>query len=129
MNFPCESGGEKDEQFYFIAADVFLRRLVINLHPPNLMVIALGADILFWIVGEIHRSYSLGAAVFRLLGDTDTNIAAGRAIGVERVVKADPLVCSRSNDTGEAFFSTLAAAPAAPPERMKRTTVVRMPAS
>ncbi len=68
------------------------------------MVIALGADVFFWVVGEIGCSCSLGAAVFRLFGDTDINIAAGGAIGVECVEKADALVCSRSNDTGEVLF-------------------------
>jgi hypothetical protein len=31
-------------------------------------------------------------------------LAAGGAIGIERVEKADPLVCSRTNDTGELLF-------------------------
>src|SRR5262245_22009632 len=101
MNFPGGSGGEENEQVKLIVAGVFLRRLIIDLHSTNPMVIALGADVFFWVVGETGCSCNLGAAVFRLFGDTDINIAAGRAIGVERVEKADPLVCSRSNDTGE----------------------------
>jgi hypothetical protein len=104
MNFPSGSGGEEDEQVKFIVADVFLRRLIIDLHSTNLMVIALRADVFFWVVGEIGCSCNLGVAVFRLFGDTDINIAGGGAIGVERVEKADPLACSRSNDTGELLF-------------------------
>jgi hypothetical protein len=72
------------------------------------MVIALGADIFFWVVGEIGCSCSLGASVFRLFGDTDSNIAAGGAIGVESGEKADPLVCFRSNDTSELLAATIA---------------------
>ena len=53
-----------------IAAHVFLRRLIIDLHSTNLMVIAFGADAFFWVVGEIDCSCSLGAAVFRLFGHT-----------------------------------------------------------
>ena len=104
MNFPSKSGGEEDEQLYFIVADVFLRRLIIDLHSTNLVVIALGADVFFWVGGEIDCSCSLSVTVFRLFGDTNTDIAAGGAIGVECVVKADPLVCSRTNDTGESLF-------------------------
>src|SRR5262252_7768143 len=79
-------------------------RLIIDLQSTNLMVIALGADVFFWVAGEIDCSCSLGAAGFRLFGNTDIDIAAGGAIGVECVEKADPLVCSRSNDTGELLF-------------------------
>jgi hypothetical protein len=67
-------------------------RLIIDLHALilNLVFIALRADVFFWVVGEIGCSCSLGAAVFRLFGDTDINIAPGGAIGVECVEKADP---------------------------------------
>jgi hypothetical protein len=47
------------------------------------MVIALGADVSFWIGGEIGRSYSFHRAMFGLFGDTDIDIAAGGAIRVE----------------------------------------------
>src|SRR5215831_8851749 len=53
---------------------------------------------------EIVCSCSLGAAVFRLFGDTDINIAAGCAIRVETGEKADPGICFRSNDTGVLLF-------------------------
>ena len=104
MNFPSGSGGEEDEQLKFIAADVFRRRLIIDLYALNLVLIALEADVFFWVAGEISCSCSLGAAVFRLFGDTDINIAAGRAIRVETGEKADPGICFRSNDTGVLFF-------------------------
>jgi hypothetical protein len=52
MNFPSESGGEENEQVKLIVADVFLRRLIIDLHSTNLMVIALGADVFLWVAGE-----------------------------------------------------------------------------
>jgi hypothetical protein len=39
--------------------------------------------------------------MFWLLGNTDIDIAAGGAIGVDCVEKVNPLVCSRSNYTGE----------------------------
>jgi hypothetical protein len=104
MNFPSESGGEENEQVKLIVAGVFLRRLIIDLHPTNLMVIALGADVFFWVAGVIDCSCSLGAAVFRLFGDTDINIAAGGAIRMNCVEKADSLLCSRSDDTAELLF-------------------------
>jgi hypothetical protein len=59
------------------------------------MVIALGADVFFSVVGEIGCSCNLDRAVFWLFGDTDIDIAAGGAIRVERVEEADALVCSR----------------------------------
>jgi hypothetical protein len=42
--------------------------------------------------------------MFRLLGDTDIDSATGGAVWVQGVEKADSLVCSRSNDTGELLF-------------------------
>jgi hypothetical protein len=36
-----------------------------------------------------------------LFGDTDSDISLCGAIGMECVEKADPLLCSRSNDTVE----------------------------
>jgi hypothetical protein len=42
--------------------------------------------------------------VFRLFGDANINSTAGGAIGVVCVEKADALVCSRKNDTGELLF-------------------------
>jgi hypothetical protein len=101
MNFSAKSAGEEDEQVECIVADVFLRRLVINLHPTNLMTIAPGADVFFWEVGEIGCSCSLDRAVFWLFGDTDINITTGGAVRVDCVEKADPLVCSRSDDAGK----------------------------
>jgi hypothetical protein len=72
------------------------------------MVIALGTAVFFWIAGEIDCSCSLGAAVFWFFGNTDIDIAAGGAIGVKSGEKSNPLVCSRSNDTGELpFFQPL----------------------
>ena len=103
MNFPSGSGGEENEQVKLIVAGVFLCRFIIDLHSTNLMVIALGADVFFWEAWEIHCSCSLGAAVFRLFGDTDINIAAGGAIRMNCVEKADSLLCSRSDDTVELF--------------------------
>jgi hypothetical protein len=38
------------------------------------------------------------------ISDTDIDITARGAIGVDCVEKADPLVCSRSNDTGPVIF-------------------------
>jgi hypothetical protein len=74
-----------------------------DLHSTNLMVIALIAETFFWVVGEIGCSCSLDAAVFRLFGDTDINIAQGGAIGVGPSVEADSHLCSRSDDAGELF--------------------------
>ena len=64
------------------------------------MLIAPVADVLPSEVGEVGCSHSLDCAMFRLLGNTDIDIAGG-AIGVDCVEKLNPLVCSRSNDTGE----------------------------
>jgi hypothetical protein len=81
MNFPSGSGGEEDEQVTLIVADVFLRRLITDLHSTNLMVIALGADVFFWVVGEIGCNCNFGAAVFRLFGNTDIDIKTRRSGG------------------------------------------------
>jgi hypothetical protein len=35
MNFPTKSGGPKDEQFEFIAADILLRRFIIELQSAR----------------------------------------------------------------------------------------------
>jgi hypothetical protein len=74
------------------------------LHAANLVLVAPSPDVFFWVVGVIGSGYSLGAAVFRLFGDTDINSAAGGAIGIVCVEKPDALVCSRKNDTGELLF-------------------------
>ena len=63
------------------------------------MLIAPVADVSPFEVGEIGCSRGLDCAMFRLLGNTDIDIAGG-AIGVDCVEKVNPLVCSRSNDTG-----------------------------
>src|SRR4029077_16527937 len=64
MTFLAKSAWEEDEQVECIGADVFLRRLVINLHPTNFAVIAPGAHVFFWEGGEIGCSCSLDCAVF-----------------------------------------------------------------
>src|SRR5262249_26564440 len=83
-----------------IVADVFLGRLVRNLHSANLTLIAPVADVSPFEVGEVGCSRGLDRAMFRLLGNTDIDIAAG-AIGVDDAEKVNPLIRSRSNDTGE----------------------------
>ena len=65
------------------------------------MLVALSADVFFWVVRIVCRSYSFGAAVFRLFGDTEINSAAGGAIGIVCVEKANSLNGSRKNDTSE----------------------------
>ena len=45
---PSECGGEENEQVECIVTDVFLRRLIIDLHCLNLVLIALRADVFFW---------------------------------------------------------------------------------
>jgi hypothetical protein len=67
---------------------------------PNLLLIASVADIFSFEVGEVGCSRGFDGAVFWLFGNTDIDIAVSGAIGVDRVEKADPLVCSRGNDTG-----------------------------
>jgi len=83
MMFPSESVGEDNEQVKLIVAGVFLCRLVIDQRALNLVLIALRADIFFWKIGVIGRSYSFHRAMFGLFGDTDGNVTNGRAIGVE----------------------------------------------
>ena len=61
--------------------------------------IALSADTFFWIVNEIGPTDTFHRAMFGLFGDTDVDIAASSAVGIERNVEADLLLCSRSNDT------------------------------
>jgi len=100
MNFLAKSAWEEDEQVECIGADVFLRRLVINLHPTNLAIIAPGAHVFFWEGGEIGCSCSLDCAVFWLFRDTNIDITTGGAVRVDCVEEADPLVCSRSDDAG-----------------------------
>ena len=64
------------------------------------MPIASVADIFSFELGEVGYSRNLDRAVFWLFGNTDIDITASGAIGVDCVEKADLLVCSRSNDTG-----------------------------
>lgn len=45
---PSECRGEENEQVECIVTDVFLRRLIIDLHCLNLVLIALRADVFFW---------------------------------------------------------------------------------
>ena len=90
MNFSAKSAGEEDEQIECIVADVFLRRLVINLHPTNLVIIAPGADVFFWEGGEIGCSYSLDRAVFWLFGDTNIDVTTGGAVRVDCVEEPGP---------------------------------------
>jgi hypothetical protein len=83
MNFPGRPAREENEQVKLIVADVFLCRLVIDLDTLNLVLIALRADIFFWILDVIGRSYSFHRAMFGLFGDTDVDITSGRAIGID----------------------------------------------
>ena len=89
MMFPGVSAGEKNEQIKLIVAGVFLCRLVIDQRALNFVLIALGADIFFWIMGVIGPSYSFQRAMFGLFGDTDSDITSGSrraSIGGEAVV-------------------------------------------
>src|SRR5262245_22774026 len=104
MNFPSETAGEKGEQFDGIAADVFLRRFINELRSANPVFIAFGADVFFWIAGEIGCRFSLDAAVFRLFGNADFRITHRGAIRVEGIEKSNKLVFSRSDNTGELVF-------------------------
>jgi hypothetical protein len=82
MNFPTKPGGPKDKQFEFIAADVFLRRFIIELPSANLVFIALEADVFFWEAGEIGCSYSLDRAVFWSIFRTeDSMLKMARSVG------------------------------------------------
>jgi hypothetical protein len=101
MKFPGESAGEENEQVKLIVAGVFLCRLVIDERALNLVLIALRADIFFWIMDVIGLSYGFHRAMFGLFGDTDVDITTGGAIGVECSVEADSQLCSRSDVTGE----------------------------
>ena len=77
MKFPSESVGKENEQIKLIVAGVFLRCLVIDQRALNLALIALRADIFFWKICVIGRSYSFHRAMFGLFGDTDIDIADG----------------------------------------------------
>jgi len=90
MNFLAKSAWEEDEQVECIGADVFLRRLVINLHPTNLAIIAPGAHVFFWEGGEIGSSCSLDCAVFWLFRDTNIDITTGGAVRVDCVEEPGP---------------------------------------
>src|SRR5262249_1156867 len=57
-------------------------------------------DIFSFEVGKTCSCFGFGRAVFWLFGNTDIDISASGAIGVDCVEKADPLDYSRSNDTG-----------------------------
>jgi hypothetical protein len=89
MKFPSQSGGVENEQVKLIVAGVFLWRLVIDQRALNLVLIALRADIFFWIMGVFGRSYRFHLAMFGLFGDTDIDIAAGGAIRVEDILMVD----------------------------------------
>ena len=74
MVFPGQPIRVENKQVKFILAAVFLCRLVIDQHALNLVLIALRADIFFWIMGVIGHSYSFHRAMFGLFGDTDVDI-------------------------------------------------------
>jgi hypothetical protein len=101
MKFPGQSAGVENEQVKLIVAGVFLCRLVIDQRALNLVLIALRADIFFWIMGVMGRSYSFHRAMFGLFGDTNVDVTAGSAIGVECSEEADSVLCSRSEEPGE----------------------------
>jgi hypothetical protein len=94
---PSECGGEENEQVECIVTDVFLRRLIIDLHSLNLVLIALRADAFFWVIGEIGCSCNLDRAVFWLFGDTDIDIAAGGAAMMFALPSAQPTTNSASS--------------------------------
>jgi hypothetical protein len=81
--------------------DVFLCRLIIDLHSLNLVLIALVADAFFWVAGEIGCSCNLDRAVFWLFGGTDIDNATSGTVRVDCVEEADALVCFGGNDTSE----------------------------
>src|SRR5262249_6527657 len=99
MNLLGKSSRKENEEFECIAADVFLGLLVIKLLGTNRVLIASVADIFSFEVGKTCCRCGFGRAVFWLFGNTDIDISASRAIGVDCVEKADPLFYSRSNDT------------------------------
>jgi hypothetical protein len=101
MNFPTGSAGEENEHVECIVADVFLRRLVIDLHSLNPVLIALIANAFFWVAGEMSCRCSLDSSVFRLFGDANIGVAS---IGLEVGEKPDSLFFPRSNDTGKLLF-------------------------
>src|SRR5262249_7899086 len=103
MMFPGQPIRVENKQIKFIFAVVFLRRLVIDQHALNLVLIALRADIFFWKMDVIGRSCSFHRAMFGLLGDTDVNITNGRAIRVKVSVETHPLLRPGSNETAERF--------------------------
>ena len=82
MKFPGEPIRVENKQIKFILAAVFLCRLVIDQRALNLVLIALNADIFFMIISVIGRNYSFHCAMFGLFGDTDVDVANGRAIGL-----------------------------------------------
>jgi hypothetical protein len=49
MKFPSKSAGEKNEKVKCVDANVFLCRLVMYLLATNLVLIAFGADVFFWV--------------------------------------------------------------------------------
>src|SRR5215831_1609083 len=104
MNFLAKSAWEEDEQVECIGADVFLPRLVINLHPTNLAIIAPGTHVFFWEGGEIGCSCSLDCAVFWLFRDTNIDITTGGAVSVDGVLEGHTLVCSGRLDEGKHVF-------------------------
>jgi len=83
MKFPSKSAGEKNEKVKCIVANVFLCRLVMYLLAANLVFIAFGADVFFWVARIKACRFDFDSAVFWLFGNTDIDIARGGAIGVK----------------------------------------------
>src|SRR5262249_44766369 len=104
-----------------------------NLLATNLVLIASVADIFSFEVGKTCCCCGFGRAVFWLFGNTDIDISASRAIGVDCVEKADPLVLFQKQRHGSSSSSEdrsgcfpLDAAPVIFPWRMQTTKAVRM---
>ena len=104
MNFPSKSAREENEKVKCVIADVFLCRLVIYLLATNLVVIASGAEVFFWVAGKKGSSYGLDRAVVWLFGDADIDVTACCAIRIQCGEAANTLLCSRGNNTSNFFF-------------------------
>src|SRR5262249_39288971 len=52
MNFPSKSAGEESEYIQCVVADIFLRRLIIDLHSLNFVLVAFVAVVFFWVARE-----------------------------------------------------------------------------
>ena len=85
MKFPSKSAREKNEKVKCVVANVFLCRFVMYPLATNLVLIAFGADVFFWVAGIKACGPDFDRAVFWLFGNTDIHVTEAVQSGLSAV--------------------------------------------